>query len=75
MGRSWRIGRVFGIDVHIHFTFILLLGWVALSRYLTRHEWGDAIYGLLLISTLFGIVVLHELGHALAARRFGIAYP
>jgi Zn-dependent protease/CBS domain-containing protein len=72
MGRSWRIGRVFGIDIHVHFTFILLLGWVALSRYLMRHEWGDAIYGLLSISTLFGIVALHELGHALAARRFGI---
>ena len=72
MGRSWRIGRIFGIDVYAHFTFLLLLGWVALTHYLTRHEWVDALSGLLFIVTLFGIVVLHELGHALAARRFGI---
>src|SRR3954449_3350853 len=72
MGRSWRIGRISGIDVRVHFTFLLLLGWVALGRYLTRRDWGDALHGLLSISALFGIVVLHELGHALAARRFGI---
>src|SRR4051812_13776967 len=72
MGRSWRIGRISGIDVRVHFTFLLLLGWVALGRYLTLRDWGDALHGLLSISALFGIVMLHELGHALAARRYGI---
>ncbi len=72
MGRSWRVGRIAGIDIHVHFKFLLLLGWVSLIHYLTRREWGDALSGLLSITTLFGIVVLHELGHALTARRFGI---
>src|SRR5512136_1174293 len=69
---SWRIARVAGIDVYLHATFLILLAWVGLSHYLARHSLGDAADGLLFISTLFGIVVLHELGHALAARRFGI---
>jgi len=69
---SWRIGRVAGIDVYMHATFLILLGWVGLSYYLARHSLGDAVDGLLFICTLFGIVVLHELGHALTARRYGI---
>jgi Zn-dependent protease/predicted transcriptional regulator len=72
MKSSWRIGRIAGIDVHLHFTFILLLGWVAVSHYLQRQSWQDALGGLGFTLSLFTIVVLHELGHALTARRFGI---
>jgi Zn-dependent protease len=72
MKSSWRIGRVAGIDVHLHFTFLILLGWVALSHYLQRQNWRDALGGLAFTLSLFTIVVLHELGHALTARRFGI---
>ncbi len=56
----------------MHVTFLILLGWVAASHYFVRNRWDDALYGLAFILLLFGIVVLHELGHALAARRFGI---
>jgi Zn-dependent protease/predicted transcriptional regulator len=49
-----------------------LLGWVGLQHYRARHNPADAVGGLLFISALFGIIVLHELGHALTARRFGI---
>lgn len=69
---SWKIGRLAGIDVYLHFTFLILLGWIALSQYLQRQRWQDAVAGLALILTLFSIVVMHELGHALMARRFGI---
>ena len=69
---SWRIGRVAGIDVYMHATFLLLLAWVGISQYLIRHEISDVARGLLLIMGLFVIVVLHELGHALTARRYGI---
>ena len=72
MKSSWRIGRVAGIDVHLHFTFLILLAWVALSHYLQRQNWQDALGGLGFTISLFTIVVLHELGHALTARRFGI---
>ncbi len=69
---SWRIGRVAGIDVDVHATFVILLGWVALSHYLARKSVADAFSGLVFIGSLFLIVVLHELGHALAARHYGI---
>src|SRR5438105_12530864 len=72
MSWSWRIGRIAGIDVYIHFTFLLLLGWVAVTHYLAHGDVAEALSGLLFILILFGIVVLHEMGHALAARRYGI---
>jgi Zn-dependent protease len=56
----------------MHVTFLILLAWVAASHYLVRHRWDDALSGLGFILALFAIVVLHELGHALTARRFGI---
>ena len=72
MNWSWRIGRIAGIDVYVHSTFLLLLGWVALAHYLAHGDLGEAIGGLVFILALFGIVVLHELGHALTARHYGI---
>jgi len=72
MGWSWRIGRIFGIDLYVHFTFLLLLLWVAMRHYLANNDVTEALLGLGFILALFVIVVLHELGHALAARRYGI---
>ena len=72
MKASWKIGRVAGIEVYAHATFLILLGWVGLSHYLQRQRWEDALSGLGFILALFAIVVLHELGHALTARHFGI---
>src|SRR5579864_1136003 len=69
---SWRIGRLLGIDVYMHATFLILLVWLGISYYLPRHRLADVVSGLTLIVALFAIVILHELGHALTARRFGI---
>lgn len=72
MKASWKIATIAGIEIQLHFTFLILLGWVGLSHYLQRQSWDDALNGLIFILALFAIVVLHELGHALMARRFGI---
>lgn len=72
MNWSWRLGKIAGIDLYVHFTFLILLGWVAISHYLQNGSVADAALGLGFILSLFAIVVLHELGHALAARYFGI---
>jgi Zn-dependent protease/predicted transcriptional regulator len=72
MGGSWRIGRIAGIDVYVHPTFLILLVWVGLSDYLPHRSPSEAVSGIVFILALFGIIVLHELGHALTARRFGI---
>ncbi|HEY2932540.1 MAG TPA: site-2 protease family protein [Acidobacteriota bacterium] len=69
---SWKLARVAGIDVYMHVTFLILLGWVGISHYLVRQSLADAWAGIIFILALFSIVVLHELGHALTARRFGI---
>jgi Zn-dependent protease/predicted transcriptional regulator len=69
---SWRIGRLAGIDLYMHVTFLLLIGWVAISYYSARRSVTDALIGVAFILCLFATVVLHELGHALTARRFGI---
>ncbi len=69
---SWRIARIAGIDVRIHATFGLLLGWIALAEYMARRSWLSAALGVAFTLAVFATIVLHELGHALVARRFGI---
>jgi Zn-dependent protease/CBS domain-containing protein len=70
---AWRIGRLFGIEIRVHATFLILLAWVAASHLLRGHGAAEAVGGVTYVLAVFAIVVLHELGHALVARRFGIA--
>jgi Zn-dependent protease/CBS domain-containing protein len=69
---SWRIGTLLGIPVRVHASFWLLLAWIALSHVLQGHGLRTIASGLLLILCVFACVVLHELSHALVARRYGI---
>jgi Zn-dependent protease/CBS domain-containing protein len=69
---SWRLGRLFGIDVFVHATFLILLIWVGMSHYQREGNVHGALVGVMFILVVFGTVVLHEFGHALTARRFGI---
>ena len=69
---SIRIGRFSGIDVYMHFTFLLLLGWVALVHWRQGQSFAAAAGGVVFILAVFLCVVLHEYGHALTARRYGI---
>jgi len=61
-----------GIDVYIHFTFFLLLAWVAFIHWKQTGSIGAALVGVLFILSIFACVVLHELGHALAAKKYAI---
>ena len=70
---SWRVGKLAGIDVHVHATFWLLLVWVGLAQYRSGGSIAAAVPEIAFVLAVFGIIVLHELGHALTARRFGIA--
>lgn len=71
---SYRIARISGIDVRIHTTFLLLLAWVAYSYY-QAGGLPAAMLGVAFICLLFLCVLLHEFGHAFAARAFGIRTP
>lgn len=73
MNRSWYIGRILGIDLKIHPTFIFLLIWVGFSSLLSGSTVAALLGDILFIMVLFLCVILHELGHALTARRFGIS--
>lgn len=68
---SINLGSIAGTSVRIHLTFVLFLLWIGVSQY--RLEGAAAAWDTLaFISLLFFCVVLHEFGHILMARRFGI---
>lgn len=71
IGWSLHLATVSGIPIRLHFTFLLLLLWFgALAGGLSgAGRW----HGLAYVVALFTCVVLHELGHSLMARRFGIS--
>jgi len=67
---SWKLVTIRGIEIKVHVTFLLVLVWGAMI-------WGSgglsgAIYGTFLTLTVFVFVVLHELGHAVAAQHYNI---
>src|SRR4030095_15018323 len=74
MNWSFKIAEILGTDVRIHITFLLLLALVGLGGYQAGGAPG-ALGGVVLISLVFLCVLLHEFGHAIAARRYGIRTP
>src|SRR5947207_13596600 len=71
--RSWSIsaGRVFGVEFRIHLTFLFLLAFVWMTDSAARGQ-ADAGRGLALVGIIFACVLLHEIAHALVARRAGV---
>lgn len=72
MAGSLRLGQIAGIKIFVHWTFFLLIGWIFTMHMVAGRGPAAAAMGVAFILALFGCVVLHELGHALAARRYGI---
>ncbi|HEX9332245.1 MAG TPA: site-2 protease family protein, partial [Anaerolineales bacterium] len=69
---QWKLGNFAGIDVFVHATFLILIGWVGYSYWLEYGSLAKVAEGILFILALFLCVVLHEYGHALTARKYGI---
>jgi Zn-dependent protease len=69
---SWRIGQVAGIGIFLHWTFLILVAWIFVSYVARGESLGAAMLGAGFILALFGCIVLHELGHALTAKRYGV---
>lgn len=72
MKYSLSLGSIFGIKVQIHWTFLILLGWIVLSNMRAGAGMQQTIWAVLFILAIFACVTFHEFGHALAAKRFGI---
>lgn len=69
---SIKVGKMFGIDVHLHFTFLLLLAFLGIAWWQNSGGLDGALIGPAFLAALFGCVLLHEFGHALMARMYGI---
>ena len=74
MSWSIKLFTVGGTAVRMHLTFLLLIAWIAIMEW-RQGTPQDAARGVLFILVLFACVVLHEFGHILAARRYGIRTP
>src|SRR3954471_13100687 len=71
---SFHIARIAGIDVKMHATFILFLAFIAFIHH-SVGGFPEAVRGVFFVLLVFLCVLLHEFGHALAARRYGIKTP
>ncbi|MDY7096144.1 MAG: site-2 protease family protein, partial [Acidobacteriota bacterium] len=67
---SFRLGSLAGIPIYVHLTFFLIIPYIAFVA--GGAGIAPVAQALLLVLALFGCIVLHELGHALTARRYGI---
>ncbi len=71
LGWSFNLFKIRGIQLSVHVTFLLLLGYWAYQGYQDGGS-GGAFWSTTLILAIFTCVVLHELGHSLTARHFGV---
>ncbi len=74
LGWSISLFRIFGIQLAVHASFVLLLAWFGYEGWLAGGAAG-MWWSMLLIVLFFACVVLHELGHSLTARRYGVRTP
>src|SRR6267142_1912805 len=63
-----RLFRLLGIDVYLHWSWLLLLLYELQAR---RDNYQSQIWNVLELVTVFGIVLIHEFGHATACRSVG----
>jgi Zn-dependent protease/CBS domain-containing protein len=75
MGGSLRLFRVWGIDVQVHWSFLLILAYGAFIYSGRSNPLAGALYGIVVILLLFVCVLLHEFGHALTAKYFKVNVP
>lgn len=68
----FRIGKISGIKIEVHWTFTLLLIWIAFLEIQKGSGLNRILLNEALILVLFFCVVFHELGHALTAKKFGV---
>jgi Zn-dependent protease len=69
---QWKLGTFAGIDVFVHTTFLLIVGWYGFMYWQQTGTLFGALEGVAFILLVFAAVTLHEYGHALTARKFGI---
>jgi len=72
MQGAFRIFSAWGIPVRLHWSFFFLIGWILISSQMRGEDWLYTAWSGLIVLSIFVCVVLHEFGHALTARRYGV---
>ena len=72
MKGAFQLVRVAGIPIRIHWSFGILILWVVYTAVSYDLSWQATLMSVAIVLTIFLCVVLHEYGHALTARRFGV---
>jgi Zn-dependent protease len=72
MRGSYKILNIRGISLHVHWTFLLLIGWVLLVNAAAGNDVNQLSWSVLFLLAVFACITLHEFGHAVVAARFGI---
>ncbi len=73
MLRAFKVGHLYGVDINVHSTFGLVVLWAVWQWGLSSSRgFGAFALGMVLVALVFGSVLLHELGHCVMARQFGI---
>jgi stage IV sporulation protein FB len=68
---SWQLGSMFGIEIRVHITLLALFAWIVIAPPLRGSGLVPGLIELAMVACLFAIIVVHELAHALVARRYG----
>ena len=72
MKGSFKLGSIAGIGIFIHWSFTLLIAYIVYSNYRAGHNAEQIMWAVIFILSIFVTVFLHELGHALAAKKYNI---
>ncbi|MBK6566127.1 MAG: site-2 protease family protein [Saprospiraceae bacterium] len=72
MNYSLQLGKISGIKIQVHWTFILIIGWIVYVNLQAGANPAQLVWAVMFVLTLFVCVLLHELGHALAAKKYHI---
>jgi Zn-dependent protease len=72
MKYSLYLGRISGIKISVHWTFLILILWIVFANMRTGSDAKEIFWAIGFVLAIFACVILHELGHALMAQRFKI---
>lgn len=72
MKYSLQLGNIAGIKISVHWTFLILIFWIVFSNVRSGLTFNEIVWSVTFVLTIFLCVTLHELGHALTAKRFKI---